>query len=488
MPNTSLPDRPNIILICTDQWRGDALSHLGHPVVHTPWLDQMALEGASFTRAYAAVPSCIAARASLFTGLTPRSHGRVGYADGVPWDYPVTLAGEFTRQDYQTQSIGKMHVYPERSQLGFQNVVLHDGYLHFARRRDRDIGLVDDYLPWLRERYGADADYFDHGLNCNANVARPWDKPEHLHPTNWVVTKSAEFLRQRDTRKPFFLFMSFHRPHPPYDPPAWAFEQYLDAPMPDVPVGDWVDVFADCENGLNPDCSRGKVRPDILRRARAGYYAHMTHIDHQINRFMEILREFRLHDSTYVCFTSDHGEMLGDHHLWRKTVPYEGSTRVPLVLAGPRDSGIKPGVRPAHAVELRDIMPTLLECAGLPIPDSIEGQSLLTFAQGEEQPWREYVHGEHTHAPGNPTIQWLTDGREKYIWMSKNGHQQLFDLTRDPHELHDLAKDKHHAPRVELWRKRLVVELAGREEGHSDGTNLIPGRPVKAVLRNGAME
>ena len=130
-----MPDRPNVVLIMVDQWRGDCLSIDGHPVVQTPYLDQLALEGARFARAYSATPTCIPARAALFTGLTQRSHGRVGYQDGVPWDYAITLAGEFTRHGYQTQAVGKMHVYPERSQMGFQNVILHDGYLHYARRR-----------------------------------------------------------------------------------------------------------------------------------------------------------------------------------------------------------------------------------------------------------------------------------------------------------------------------------------------------------------
>ena len=166
--------RPNVILICVDQWRGDALSIAGHPVVHTPYLDQLCLGGARFTRAYTATPSCIPARAALMTGLSQERHGRVGYRDGVPWDYEATgptLAGEFTRHGYQTQAIGKMHVFPERTQLGFQNVLLHDGFLHYARNRERDAGLTDDYLPWLRERFGPDADYFDHGVNCNSLVS-----------------------------------------------------------------------------------------------------------------------------------------------------------------------------------------------------------------------------------------------------------------------------------------------------------------------------
>jgi len=475
-----MPDRPNVILIMADQWRGDCLSIAGHPVVHTPYLDQLALDGARFTRAYSATPTCIPARAALFTGQTQRTHGRVGYQDGVPWDYPVTLAGEFTRHGYQTQAVGKMHVYPERSQMGFQNVILHDGFLHFARKRGRSYDLVDDYNPWLREQLGRDADYFDHGVNCNSYVARPWDKPEHLHPTNFVVTQSLDFLRRRDPRKPFFLFMSFHRPHPPYDPPAWAYEMYCDEPMPDVPVGDWVDLLAEYDNPSRPDCFRGAIDPRALRRARAGYYGHMTHIDHQLNRFMEILAEYNLADNTYICFTSDHGEMLGDHHMFRKAYPYEGSAHVPLILKAPKGGDIAPRTVCGPVVELRDIMPTLLECAGLPIPETVEGRSFLPFARGQSPAWRPYLHGEHTVL--GQALHWLTDGHEKYVWFSGAGHEQLFDLDRDPQECRDLARDPANAARVAAWRRALIQELAGREEGFTDGERLIAGRPVRNCL------
>src|ERR1035437_597738 len=180
--------RPNVVLICVDQWGGDCLSVAGHPVVHTPFLDGLAVNGARFNRAYTASPSCIAARAGLFTGLTQRTHGRVGYRDGVAWNYPVTIASEFSRQGYQTQAVGKMHVHPTRNRCGFENVVLHDGFLHYTRDRNSDWGLFDDYIPWLRERAGVGADFFDHGVNCNSHVARPWDKAEALHPTNYVAT------------------------------------------------------------------------------------------------------------------------------------------------------------------------------------------------------------------------------------------------------------------------------------------------------------
>ena len=475
-----MADQPNIILICVDQWRGDCLSIESHPIVHTPHLDELSLGGARFSHAYSATPTCIPARAGLYTGLSQRAHGRVGYKDGVSWNYPITIASEFTKAGYQTQAVGKLHVYPERSQMGFQNVVLHDGFLHLARRRNRPYELVDDYLPWLRERLGSEADYFDHGVNCNSIVARPWNKPEHLHPTNYVVTQSVDFLRRRDPRKPFFLFMSFHRPHPPYDPPAWAFEQYLEVSMPEPPVGDWADIFDKYAQPHLHNGWAGELRSSVLHRARAGYYGHMTHIDHQLNRFFESLQEFGLRDKTYICFVSDHGEMLGDHHLYRKGYPYEGSARVPLILKGPPGSGIFAGSVHEEVAELRDVMPTLLSCAGLPIPDSVEGHSLLPLARGAKSAWRHHLHGEHILL--GQSLQWVTDGHEKYVWFSGSGHEQLFDLNLDPHELHDLAGEPSSAERKVYWRRVLVEELSGREEGFTCGQELITGRPVSPVL------
>jgi arylsulfatase len=475
-----MTDRSNLVLICVEQWRGDCLSIDGHSVVHTPYLDEMASKGTRFRRAYTAVPSCIASRAALFTGLSQRSHGRVGYQDGVAWNYPTTLAGEFTRHGYQTQAIGKMHVYPERSQVGFQNVILHDGPLPYARRHNPNYDLVDDYLPWLRQQLGRDADDWDHGIFCNSFVARPWDKPEYVHPTDFVVSQALGFLRRRDPRKPFFLYLSFHRPHPPYDPPAWAFEQYLYQAMPEVPVGDWIDMFADQRRPYRHDAFFAQVAPDILQRARAGYYGHQTHIDHQINRFLEALRVFDLYDNTYFCFVADHGELLGDHHMFRKCLPYEGSARVPFILRGPHDSGIRRGAACNALVELRDVMPTLLDCAGLPIPESVEGHSLLPIARGEAEGVRSTLHSEHTLF--GQSIQWLTDGHEKYIWFSQTGQEQLFNLDDDPQELHDLAGRPASADRLAHWRGSLVEELMGREEGFTDGKRLIPGRPGVPVL------
>jgi arylsulfatase A-like enzyme len=280
---------------------------------------------------------------------------------------------------------------------------------------------------------------------------------------------------------PFFLFLSFHRPHPPLDPPAWAYQQYLDMDLPDPPIGDWVDdLVAPNFNSLNPMQSAKAWPRDKIRRARAAYYGQLTHIDHQIHRFLEVLQEHRLHDNTYVCFTSDHGDMLGDHHQYAKSYPYEGSTNIPMVLAGPRASGVRQAATVDRVVELRDVMPTLLDCAGLPIPESVEGRSFLPLARGEAIDWRDYLHGEHT-LPGQ-SAQFITDDRWKYIWFSGDGREQLFDLKEDPKELRDLAGQPVVADVLARLRGGLVESLTGREEGFIDDGRLVPGRPVRHIL------
>ncbi|MDF6043937.1 arylsulfatase [Streptomyces sp. JH14] len=472
--------RTGVVLICVDQWRGDCLSAEGHPVVRAPYLDELAARGTRFSRAYSATPTCVPARAALHTGLSQTRHGRVGYEDGVDWTpYTTTLAGSLRDAGFQTKCVGKMHVYPKRTRLGFDGIELHDGYLHFSRRRDRDPRGYDDYLAWLGEQAGVSAaeDYADHGLNCNSNVARPWDKAERLHPTNWATSRAIDFLYRRDPTVPFFLFLSYHRPHPPYDPPAWAFEQYLAAPPEKPPLGDWADVYDPWRRDGVHDTPVGRMTPDVQHRARAGYFGHMAHIDQQINRFLQTLHEFRLLEDTVVAFVSDHGEMLGDHGMWRKGFPYEGSARVPFLLAGP---GVPQGAVCDDVVELRDVMPTLLDAAGLEAPECIDGRSALPAARGGHAPLREWLHGEHVIL--DQSLQWLTDGHEKYVWLSGSGTEQLFDLDADPQELHDLSGDPAATDRLVRWRTRLVAELADRPEGFVCAGELVAGRPVDPVL------
>ncbi|MGP0221592.1 arylsulfatase [Paenarthrobacter sp. NCHU4564] len=481
--------QPNVILICVDEWRGDCLSAAGHPSVETPHLDDLARNGVRFTKGYSATPSCVPARAALFTGQSQERHGRVGYQDGVPFHvaHPVTIQGEFRKAGYHTQAIGKMHVWPERSRLGFDDVILHDGYLHHARQTHRQhFAMFDDYVPWLRRQPGGgpDAEYFDHGINCNSLVARPWDKPEHLHPSHWIGTQAIEWMQRRDPVKPFFLYLSFHRPHPPYDPPSWAFDQYLGIPDYKPVEGNWEHHWNEFRQDGDYQASHGMIPDRVVHRARAGYYGLMAQIDLQVNRIKEALADYGLHEDTVFAFTSDHGEMMGDHHMFRKAVPYEGSARVPFIIA---DAASRRGsVRGAvvdHVAELRDIMPTLLDLAGLPIPETVDGKSLAPIVRGTSTgPVREYLHGEHVYWGQN--LHWLTDGHHKYIWGSGRGTEELFNLDDDPRECNNLAGQASHAVDMDRWRQRMVEVLRDREEGFVVDGRLTAGRPVVTMLRH----
>lgn len=475
--------RKNIVLLMTDQLRGDCMGCAGHPDVRTPYLDTLASKGVRFENAYSACPSCVPARAALHTGLTQESHRRVGYADGIRWEYPHTMAGELTKAGYYTQCVGKMHVDPLRNYLGFCHVELHDGYLHYYR--DPEIPYrenqkqADDYFHWLKQEKGIDCDVTDTGLECNSWVARPWIYEEKYHPTNWVTDRSIDFLRRRDPDMPFFLFASYLRPHPPFDAPQCYFDMYRNKELTPPVVGDWCDEEALRARGRIFDSDTGPLDPELVREMQIGYYACITHLDHQIGRLIQALVENKLYDDTIILFVSDHGELLGDHHLFRKSRAYQGSSRVPFLVSGGGFRPEKPGSVKTDVVELRDVMPTVLEAAGIQIPDSVEGISLWNTALKDSgtPEVREYLHGEHTL--GEASSHWIITKDEKYIWYSQTGEEQYFRIAEDPDELHNLIGSEKAKERVEALRGLLIQELQDREEGFVREERLVTGcKPI----------
>ncbi len=468
--------KPNILLIMADQMRGDCLGIAGHPDVKTPYLDTLAQKGVRFANAYSACPSCIAARAGLHTGMLPEHHRRVGYQDGIAWRYAHTLAGELAAAGYYTQCVGKMHVYPTRNYLGFHHVELHDGYLHSPRYGSvpywESQFVVDDYFYWLKEQKGVRADLTDSGLDCNGWVARPFPYEEQYHPTNWVTDRSIDFLRRRDPDQPFFLMASYVRPHPPFDAPSCYFDMYRNQNLTPPHVGDWEDTGLLREKGRIFDSQTGPEDPELIRQAQIGYYACITHLDHQIGRLLLALGEHELLHNTLILFTADHGEELCDHHYFRKSLPYEGSVHIPLLLSGnPALTGFSPNSVCKEVVELCDIMPTLLETAGAAVPDGVDGKSLFSLASGGGGLWREYLHGEHSY--GDLSNHYIVTGRDKFCWFCGAGKEQYFVLEEDPHELHDRIGDPACQDRISRLRGCLMRELAGRPEGFTDGERLL---------------
>ena len=477
-----MADRPNIVLIMTDEMRGDCMGFAGHPDVKTPYLDTLASQGVYFPHAYSSCPTCVPARAILHTGLSQRHTGKVGYQDGVDWNYGCTMAGELAKAGYYTQCVGKMHVHPLRNYLGFHNVELHDGYLHEYRFAGVDHygnqTYADDYFYWLKEQLGASADVTDSGMDCNGWTARPWPYEEKYHPTNWVASRSIDFLRRRDPRQPFFLMASFVRPHAPYDAPQWYFDLYKDKDLRPPFRGDWDDQEFLRQKGRTFNNCTGPLDPELIRQQQIGYYACITHVDHQIGRLLMALTEHRLMDNTVILFTSDHGEMLSDHGWDRKSLPYEGSARIPMLIWGP-EKYVGPGGRVDESlVELRDVMPTCLDLAGAPIPAHLDGQSML---HGVDRQW---LHGEHTFWVNNASSQFIVTTRDKFIWFSQRNEEQYFDLEKDPHETHNAIHDPEYQDRIAELRHLLAQALKDSEEGYSDGEHLIPGHTPVDCLSN----
>ena len=183
-----------------------------------------------------------------------------------------------------------------------------------------------------------------------------------------------------------------------------------------------------------------------------------------------------------VVFTTDHGEMMGDHGYFRKCEPFEGSANIPFIMAGSPELGFKPGLRTMRPVCLADIMPTLLAQAGAEIPEYVDGVDLTPTFSGDEQRIREWLHFEHAPCYGKAqAYHALTDGHCKYIWRPADGREHLFDLDEDPREERDLAKVTAHRALLDEWRARLVKRLARRPEGFVTDGQLTPGRPYKPL-------
>jgi arylsulfatase A-like enzyme len=462
---------PHFILIMADQLRSDAVGMDGNRLVQTPNIDSLAARGTRFNHAYSACPSCIPARATLWTGMNQWHTGILGMGRGqgpMPDDFPHTLPGELVKAGYFAQLIGKGHFHPQRATMGFSATELDES------GRVESEGFICDYRRWWLDHAPPEITPDDHGIGWNAWQARPWHAAEHLHPTAWTMGRALEFLRTRPKDQPFFLNISFARPHSPYVPPQAYWDMYANAPTPPAQIGNWTHIHDRPGEIIEPDAWRAMLSPEQIHRARAGYYGEISFIDAQLGRLFNWMQRFDAdaYRNTCFIFLSDHGDMLGDHHLLRKTYGYEGSARVPLVIRPP--AGRRPD-RPLaeEVVELRDIMPTILEMAGVPCPPTVDGRSLLPLLNAPAPDWRAYLHGEHSTCYADvQEMHYVTDGRRKFIWLPRIGREQYFHLEADPGECFDRIDDPACQSEITVWRHRLTAELAARNCGWTQN-----GRP-----------
>ncbi|MBL9216485.1 MAG: sulfatase-like hydrolase/transferase [Opitutaceae bacterium] len=428
--------RPNILLVMTDQHDPAIAGFAGDPVVHTRHLDALARQSVRFTAAACTAPACTPSRMSMLTAK--EVHRCAGWGNHwIIFPEHVTWPGHFAAHGYRTCLVGKMH-YGGRDQMqGFQDRPYGD-LRHGLGHQPDPLAMFPGYAG---PRSG--------GVS---------EVPESLMQDVVVTRETLAYVLEHEaagTGQPWFVCASYGRPHSPYTAPGRYLRRYRDRvpPPPDggaVPDEPLAAKVAETYRGL---------QPDEIRRGREGYYAALDFVDDCIGELLDGLRKQGLLENTIVIYTSDHGEMLGNHGLWAKTVYYQRSVGVPLLLSGP---GIAAGAHEvAHPVSLMDLFPTTCELAGLPVPEGLDGRSLAAVlaapaaapAPHEAVLSAYYLYGAIVSSPHNPPPKttepnraWRSarSARWKYVEI-EGGRPLLFDLAQDPGETTNLAGRPEHA-------------------------------------------
>lgn len=428
-------ERPNIVLLVSDDHAHDALSCAGHGVLKTPQLDRLAKDGVRFTHCFVPNPICTPARAAILTGQDNWTNGV--YFFGLPIDkesplWPRLLADA----GYETFYTGKWH---------------NDG-------RPEERGFTHGANIWLGGRYNhAALPVVQHGQPRHER--RPLEK----FSSTAFVDAAIEFLevrRRRDAAAPFCLFVSFTAPHDPWIPPGEYATMYDPAelplpenfmPRPPFEHGDW---FAQLRDQSQVPYPRTK---ENVRRALALYYGMIAQMDVQIGRLLDKLEALQLAEETLVIFVGDHGYSLGSHGFVGKQCMYEEGIRTPLLVRYPQWQ--RGGKTSDALVSLIDLFPTICEAAGVKIPGSVEGKSLVRLCGGKQPPaaFRPEIYAAfHSPERHHMSTRCIRTRRYKYVQHLLTGEQELFDLQADPHELRNLVREESHRQHLDSLRSKLI--------------------------------
>ncbi|MFC7157529.1 sulfatase-like hydrolase/transferase [Halomarina halobia] len=422
----------NVLLILSDEHRPGALGCAGHPHVETPTLDSLAAEGVRFTDAYCSSPLCVPSRASFATG---RYVHEIGYWDNAaPYDgTPPSWGHHLTDHGVDHTTIGKLHFQPDVDD-GFDDQVLTS---HMETQDT--FGLYRDpphVRPGGRARIERAGPVPDGEAWYNA------DGPDHVCDEN-RFERAVEWIErrgERDDDEPWLLSVNPLIPHFPLEVEQSYYDLYPVADM-DLPVDcPSVDDHPALEQLRNHFDGRD-LDEEALRRTRSAYYGLVTALDDYVGDLLDALDRTDQAEDTLVIYTSDHGEMLGDHDLWWKCCMYEQSAGVPLIVRGP---DIDVGRTVETPVSLLDVLPTMTDALGIPADPAWRGTSLLPFATGkrEPNPDRTVFSEYHAHGVGRGFYM-IRRSCYKYVHYL-NGPDQLFDLDADPKELENLADHPDH--------------------------------------------
>ena len=471
-----MPRQPNLLLIMTDQQRFDTIHAAGNPQIVTPQLDRLCATGVRFDRAYCEMPECVPARSMVLTGQWGHQTGVMANGKVLSQDRR-TFVHALGEAGYHCQAIGKMHFSPVRAAHGFHDLSLME-----------EIPITweeDDFLQYLRS-VGYDWVHEPHGIRHERYyLPQVSQLPDEHHGTTWVGDQTVEFIRNAGTQ-PFFLFSSFIKPHPPFEPTI----PYLTLYDPEAMPLPWRAPF-DREDAwpLHKMQTYSKwmelTDDNLARQIKAAYYACITQVDAQVGRILDALEEAGRREDTLVVFVSDHGELLGDHYQWGKRAFYEGAARVPFILSQP--GTLPEGVVRPQLVGHRDLAATFLAAAGVSMTDELAGEDLLPQAM-EDTLGRELTFGELFEGPRAIYMALRRDdqGRAewKYAYMPNGGLEHLFYLIEDPREMINRAYDPECAG-VNAELQGALVEFF-RREGYAaalnpagDGLRLLPHTPLR---------
>ncbi|MFS0726735.1 sulfatase [Paenibacillus sp. 1P07SE] len=449
----------NVLLITPDQMRADAMGCSGHPIVRTPHLDRLAGEGIRYEQCHVHNWVCAPSRATIVTGAHPSVHG-VLFNDMTTDLRLETVPELFRRAGYRTGHVGKWHHYPKGEAFGFETILAHDGYREYLAAQGIDPALGEEYpADWTKQ-------------------FSTWVSPiPEAHYLTVYETDQAIAYLDEPSEKPFFLWLSYEKPHPPYNPPASYAGMYEPAAMP-LPAG-W--------DGLQPGAAPHKqadsaehwrtgVRPaemtdTDIQLATAHYYASISLVDAQIGRLLAHLEQRGWMKDTMIVFTSDHGEMMGDHRLLNKgPYPYDALTHVPLIIYNPRLPQERRGTVEGRLVGQEDAVATLLDAAKLDPAPHMTGRSLLAALEreGEIVPG---VSGHHYGPHYNVNIRtWRTEDYRYTLYHYADEAsgaelaEELYDLRADPSERYNVIGDDSYAAVASRMRRELIADTMRREQ------------------------
>ncbi len=474
-----MPTRPNILWYCADQQRYDTIRALGQPHIATPNLDALCASGVAFKRAYSQSQICTPSRASFLTGRYPASHHVYRNGNAYFPSHEKLVTRIFADAGYDCGLVGKLHL----SAAKYHEKRPDDGYRMFlwSHHPTPDSARGHDYETWLRHEKNVDpvALYAPVNHFCGAGV------PAEYHQTTWVSEMAIRFItEQRDG--PWLLSLNPFDPHAPFDAPAEYLAKVKAESLPSPLFRD-SDIERQKAFAAIDQQTKVAVDPRVRRTAspvveqehdlvasappaaydalevKANYYAMIMLIDDQFKRIVDALRDSGQLDNTIIVYMSDHGELLGDHGLILKGCRFfEGLVHIPMIFSWP--GRFKQGLQSEALVESVDVAPTLLEAAGLPVPESMQGKSLLALLEGRAEPHqhKQQVISEFKDSIGGPAHADHTHGsmvfNGRYKSVVYHGHQigELYDLQDDPGEFDNLWD--HPAAR-ELKLERLKAHL-----------------------------